>query len=142
MNLATVLPFGLLKLRMSKQSVSDYRKYLKALEKQANCQQRILFLTSCLKNELIPKFLNFRVPSNGCFDPTTVHNFQRRLLRKEIASAKEHQKQLTTVRGDARQTERPFTRCKVLADQTFETVHSQPETAKSNATSEQAADVG
>ena len=82
MNLATV-PFGLLKLRMSKQSVSDYRKYLKALEKQANCQQRILFLTSCLKNDLIPKFLNFRVPSNGCFDPTTVHNFQRRLLRKK-----------------------------------------------------------
>ena len=68
MNLATV-PFGLLKLRMSKQSVSDYRKYLKALEKQANCQQRILFLTSCLKNDLIPKFLNFPVPSNGCFNP-------------------------------------------------------------------------
>ena len=93
-NLPTV-PFGLLKLRMSKQSVSDYRKYLKALEKQANCQQRISFLTSCLKNDLIPKFLNFRVPSNGCFEPTTVHNFQRRLLRKEIASAKEHQKKLT-----------------------------------------------
>ena len=93
-NLPTV-PFGLLKLRMSKQLVSDYRKYLKALEKQANCQQRFSFMTSCLENDLIPKFLNFRVPSNGCFEPTTVHNFQRRLLRKEIAWAKEHQKELT-----------------------------------------------
>ena len=45
--------------------------------------------TKCLNNDLIPKILKFRIPSNGCFEETTVHNFQRRLLRKEIRNAKQ-----------------------------------------------------
>ena len=38
---------------------------------------------------MIPKFLNFRVPRNGTFDPTCVEHFQRKLLKKELVRAKE-----------------------------------------------------
>ena len=87
-NSCCIVPFGLVKLRLTEEVMRDYRRYLNHLTKQLNCRQRIRFLTSCLKNDLIPKFLNFRVPNNGCFEATTVHNFQRRLLRKEISTAR------------------------------------------------------
>lgn len=29
-----------------------------------------------------------RIPNNGCFENTAAHNFQRRLLKKELAKAK------------------------------------------------------
>ena len=41
----------------------------------------------CLTNDLIPGFLQFLVPENGFFEETIVHNFQRRLLRKELAAS-------------------------------------------------------
>ena len=50
---------------------------------------RLRFLSQCLKNDLIPRFLSFRVPQNGCFAPTIVHNFQRRLLKSEVHRARE-----------------------------------------------------
>ena len=40
------------------------------------------------KIDIIPRFLKFRIPNNGCFDDQSVHDFQRRLLRKELFSAK------------------------------------------------------
>ena len=45
------------------------------------------FLGDCLTNDLIPGFLQFRVPENGCFEETIVHIFQRRLLHKELAAS-------------------------------------------------------
>ena len=41
-----------------------------------------------MKSNIIPKFLKFRIPNNGCFDDRSVNDFQRRLLRKEIFEAK------------------------------------------------------
>ena len=41
-----------------------------------------------MKSDIIPKFLKFRIPNNGCFDDRSVNDFQRRLLRKEIFEAK------------------------------------------------------
>ena len=39
--------------------------------------------------DLIPRFLKFRIPNNGCFDEKTVHNFQKQLLKKELCRAKQ-----------------------------------------------------
>ena len=44
---------------------------------------------NCLQAHIIPKFLKFRIPNNDCFEPTVVHNFQRRLLKQELSKAKE-----------------------------------------------------
>ena len=53
---------------------------------------RLKFLKKCLKNDLIPDFLKFRVPENGVFSDQTVHNFQLKLLRTEISRANEDRK--------------------------------------------------
>ena len=39
-----------------------------------------------------PKFLKFRIPTNGCFDSNSVKEFQRKLLYKELLKAKSDQK--------------------------------------------------
>ena len=66
-----------------------YLEYERCLIKRERGKCRILFLESCLQADIIPKFLKFRIPSNGCFEPTVVHNFQRRLLKQELSKAKE-----------------------------------------------------
>ena len=50
---------------------------------------RVKFLENCYKSDIIPRFLKFRVPNNGCFDDRAVREFQRKLLKKEIVSAKQ-----------------------------------------------------
>ena len=64
-----------------------FRKYVDTALKAQNNRMRIAFLKNCLGNDLIPRFLMFRVPPNGCFEQTIVHNFQRRLLRLEVRNA-------------------------------------------------------
>jgi len=66
----------------------EYLHYRSISRKVANNSLRIIFLESCLKSLIIPKFLKFRIPNNGCFDDRSVHEFQLRLLRKEIIKAK------------------------------------------------------
>ena len=63
----------------------DYRKLL---VKRVNNSLRVKFLENCLKANIIPNFLKFRIPTNGCFDEKSVHDFQLRLLRKEVYQAK------------------------------------------------------
>ena len=48
--------------------------YERYLLKRENCKCRIQFVENC-RSAVIPKFLNFRIPNNGCFEPTAVHNF-------------------------------------------------------------------
>ena len=83
-----VIPFKLLKKILQQDGIwKIYLDYTAALLKARNCQQRILFLKKCLSNDLIPRFLKFRIPENGCFEATMFHNFQRRLLRREVSEA-------------------------------------------------------
>ena len=49
---------------------------------------RIKFLNNCSRAGVIPKFLKFRIPNNGCFDEKSVHDFQLQLLKKEVQKAK------------------------------------------------------
>ena len=47
-------------------------------------QQLTSFLYECVEKNLIPKFLKFHIPSNGCFNHEMVRNFQGRLLTQEL----------------------------------------------------------
>ena len=49
------------------------------------------FLRNCLKNDLIPDFLKFRVPENVFLDQAG-HNFQLKLLWTEFSRANEDMK--------------------------------------------------
>ena len=62
-------------------------RYQRSLRKHIHNKYRVDFLHSCLRNDLTPRFLKFRIPSNGCFEPTIVHNFHSKLLKKEISTA-------------------------------------------------------
>ena len=43
------------------------QKYFRLLVKRENTNQRINFITKCKGADIIPRFLRFRVPENGCF---------------------------------------------------------------------------
>ena len=65
-----------------------YLKYRSSLRKIENHRLRINFLEECKKADIIPKFLKFRIPNNGCFEDQALREFQLKLLRKEIIKAK------------------------------------------------------
>ena len=84
-----ILPYCIFeKLIRTKQKWHLFSRYKSAVAKYSNNVARINFLSECLKNDIIPKFLKFRVPENGCFEPTIVHNFQKKLLRSELTKAR------------------------------------------------------
>ena len=66
---------------------AHYREYKKTRFKLSNSTLRVDFLERSIRSDLIPKFLSFRIPNNGAFEPIAVHNFQRRLLRYEMTNA-------------------------------------------------------
>ena len=71
-----------------------FLNYERLTEKIVKCEQRICFLQNCKKADIIPKFLKFRIPNNGCFENDSVHKFQKKLLQKEIVKSKENLKSL------------------------------------------------
>ena len=84
------LPLRLLATELHRNGCwKDFLQYQKTLLKTENNKLRIDFLVNCKCADLIPKFLKFRIPQNGCFDDKAVHDFQKRLLNKEIIRAKE-----------------------------------------------------
>ena len=68
--------------------VKTFWKYRKSYLKLMSNIARVQFLKQCLDNRLIPRFLRFKVPSNGVFNDEAVHSFQLRLLRNELTCAR------------------------------------------------------
>ena len=64
-----------------------FQDYRTVRMKILKVQKRIKFLAKCFSYRLIPNFLRFKIPNNGAFAETAVHNFQRRLLKLEINNA-------------------------------------------------------
>ena len=84
-----ILPLRLLALELRQsRCYKHYLQYLNTIDKVENNSLRIKFLDNCKRSDVIPKFLKFRIPNNGCFDKKSVHNFQRQLLTKELHKAK------------------------------------------------------
>ena len=92
----------ILPLYVKNGSVEIFYRYMRLFEKHGLAQSRRSFLGKRLANHLVPKFLKFKVPSNGVFTDTAERNFQRRLLRKELNDADRNLKaindRLTVVR--------------------------------------------
>lgn len=85
-----LLPFRLLAAELKNWSCwKDFLNYERTVGKLENNTQRINFLENCRQADLIPRFLKFRVPNNGCFDEKSVQEFQGKLLRKELYTAKD-----------------------------------------------------
>ena len=91
-----------------------YLHYQKALCKVERNSLRVKFLENCKRADLIPKFLQFRVPNNGCFDDDSVHNLQKRLLNKELLKAKADRKALDSVLVERRHQLRVVVPDKIL----------------------------
>ena len=103
------LPYRLLAIVLQRTECwKSFLEYDRILQKRERTLCRIDFLEKCWQADIIPKFLKFRVPNNGCFEPTTVHNFQRRLLKNELAKArstlKEHEKSVNNKRSKLNRT--------------------------------------
>ena len=89
------LPFRLLALELKRSSCwKQYLHYEKTILKVESNSLRIKFLENCKRADLIPNFLKFRIPNNGCFDEKSIHDFQRQLLNKELLNAKQNLKSL------------------------------------------------
>ena len=83
------LPYRLLARELQRNgSWRAFLQYQKSLNKLQRNTFRIDFLTKCKHSDIIPRFLQFRIPSNGCFDDRSVRDFQLKLLKNEILKAK------------------------------------------------------
>ena len=92
----------------------DFLHYQKTLDKCENNALRIKFLENCKRADLIPNFLKFRIPTNGCFDENSIHDFQKRLLHKETIRAKENRQFLLQKLNERRTTLRDKTPAKCI----------------------------
>ena len=93
--ISSVLPRRFLYWELARRDVlKQYRAYEKKYIQLQLSIQRIRFLESCVSLRLIPRFLKFRVPANGCFNESTVLSFQRKLLQQELKKAKDDQKRV------------------------------------------------
>ena len=91
----------------------------------------IEFIKQCRQADIIPRFLKFRIPHNGCFDPMTVHNFQRNLLKNELNKAKKLRETHSNIIEEKRSTLKSNLPMKLVPSVVFYTrqrlnqVHSQ-----------------
>ena len=64
-----LLPWNYVEITLKKNSCfKDYLVYKRTIDKVDKCSERIKFLDKCRDSDIIPKFLNFRIPHNRCFD--------------------------------------------------------------------------
>lgn len=85
-----ILPLRLLATELNRNDcLKTFFQYQNALEKVGNNSLRLKFIDNCIKSDVIPRFLKFRIPNNGCFDDNSVHSFQKGLLRKELLRAQD-----------------------------------------------------
>ena len=85
-----IFPYIILKTVLEKKDMFwKFKSYIKLLNKTVINSLRTSFLYKCKNNDIIPSFLKFRIPNNGCFNQKSVHDFQLKLLKQEIVKAKE-----------------------------------------------------
>ena len=84
-----LLPYRLLALELRRNDTwSVFLRYQRCLEKQHASDLRVQYIKNCMEADIIPRFLRFRIPNNGCFDNQSVHEFQKKLLKKELIQAR------------------------------------------------------
>ena len=84
-----LLPYRLLALGLRRNDTWPvFLRYQRCLEKQQASDLRIQYIKNCMEADIIPRFLRFRIPNNGFFDNQSVHEFQKKLLKKELIQAR------------------------------------------------------
>ena len=68
--------------------VKELRKFEKVDYSLRKCKLDLTFLLSCLQNNIIPKFLNFRVSNSYLKSSRAYHACQIKLLKEEISLKK------------------------------------------------------
>ena len=72
-----LLPYRLLACSLRRNDAWPlFLQYQKAVGKLQSNTLRLKYINECLKADIVPRFLKFRVPNNGCFDDKSVHDFQ------------------------------------------------------------------
>ena len=83
------LPLRLLAIELQRSScVKQYNNYLRAINKLQVNSLRIKFLENCKQANIIPHFLKFRVPTNGCLMTTQSNYFNGICSRKRLLERK------------------------------------------------------
>ena len=132
------LPLRLLAKQLQRSGCwKHYLQYQKALHKIDNNSCRIKYLENCKRADIIPKFLKFRVPNNDCFDETSIHNFQKTLLNKELQKAKTDTQTLSATLKEKRQQLRSVVPEKTLPSVPLYTRLSRHDTKKEQRDSHQ-----
>ena len=86
------LPFRLLATELLRNDCEkEFYHFLRLTTKVQASSLRVKFLSNCKQADVIPRFLRFRIPTNGCFDNESVRSFQRKLLHKELVRAREEE---------------------------------------------------
>ena len=83
-----------LRSRYGNTVVKDIRKFEKIDYALRKCKLDLLFLEACLENQVIPKFLNFRVNNLHLKTSRAYHACQLKLLREEISFKRSRMKSL------------------------------------------------
>ena len=126
-----IIPIILLKKILYKHNTwICYQRYCKQLAKKINAEKRVKFLNECRINDLVPDFLKFRIPDVNCFEPSTVKNFQLRLLSKELYKAREESKRKADRLDSARQELKKVTPEHLLPSVTYNAVKFMKETVE------------
>ena len=90
-----------------KDCCKQYLDYKRSFIKRERNKCQIDIFKKCIQTDIVPAFLKFRVPNNGSFEPTVVHNFQRRILKGELNKANvalyEHKKKVNDTHEKLRQ---------------------------------------
>ena len=83
-----------LRSRYGNTVVKDIRKFEKIDYALRKCKLDLLFLEACLENQVIPKFLNFRVNNLHLKTSRAYHACQLKSLREEISFKRSRMKSL------------------------------------------------
>ena len=74
--------------RYNRKVLSKVRKFGKLVFKLRKYKLAIEFMETCLKNDLLPKSLNFKVANSTLRNSTTCKDCQLKLLRQELCNKK------------------------------------------------------
>lgn len=80
--------------RYGQSTVKLIRKFEAADLKLRKCKLDIEFVTNCINNDLVPKFIQFKVANRGLRTSRVYRQCQQRLLNEELASKKRHELRL------------------------------------------------
>ena len=79
-------------------TVSLLRKFESIDYKERKCELDISFISNCINNDLVPKFVQFKVANRGLRSSKVYKGCQKDLLKEELITKKRSLKVLTTKR--------------------------------------------